>query len=221
MGAEAHDLSPLQRDILEAFFGKEKAFFLTGGAALVGFYLHHRETTDLDLFAVEEAAFERGPHVVSDVAATLSAGFQVRQDAPGFKRFALGSPDNVVVVDLVLDRVPQIHAVKPEVRGIRLDPLEEILVNKITTVVSRTEERDLVDLYCLERAGYPIEQGLSGALAKDGGCTPATIAWLLSEMRIPDDARLSGGIVGAEIREWVAQLVKRLRRAAAPNTSTT
>jgi hypothetical protein len=127
---------------------------------------------------------------------------------------------NVVVVDLVLDRVPQIHAVKPEVGGIRLDPLDEILINKLTTVVSRTEERDLVDLYCLERAGHPIEEALPGALAKDGGCTPATIAWLLSEMRIPDDARLPGGMAGAELRPWVAQLVKRLRRAAAPSTST-
>ena len=77
-----------------------------------------------------------------------------------------------------------------------------------------------MDLYCLEQAGYPVERGLSGALAKDGGCTPATIAWLLSEIHIPDDARLQGGIAGTELRAWITQLVKRLRRATAPSAST-
>lgn len=46
----ANRLSPLQRDLLEAFFRHESRFRLTGGAALAGYYLGHRETADLDLF---------------------------------------------------------------------------------------------------------------------------------------------------------------------------
>lgn len=41
-------LTPLQRDLLAAFFAHERRFFLTGGAALAGFYLHHR-STDADV----------------------------------------------------------------------------------------------------------------------------------------------------------------------------
>lgn len=46
----SNDLSALQRALLEAFFSREGEFYLTGGAALVGFHLHHRHTDDLDLF---------------------------------------------------------------------------------------------------------------------------------------------------------------------------
>jgi hypothetical protein len=52
------DLSPLQREVLRALFERERGFFLTGGAALVGFYLHHRTTDDLDFFTDRADAFE-------------------------------------------------------------------------------------------------------------------------------------------------------------------
>lgn len=52
-------LSPLQEDLLRAFFERENSFFLSGGAALVGFYLAHRETHDLDLFTLDNT-MDRG-----------------------------------------------------------------------------------------------------------------------------------------------------------------
>jgi hypothetical protein len=50
---ETSKLSALQKDFLNAFFTREDRFFLTGGAALAGFHLGHRETDDLDLFTQE------------------------------------------------------------------------------------------------------------------------------------------------------------------------
>lgn len=97
-----------------------------------------------------------------------------------------------------------------------MDPLREIAANELTTVVSRMEERDLVDLFVLERSGTVAESLLDAALAKDGGCTPATLAWLLSQITIPDGARLPGGIDPRELQTWLTELVGRLRRAAAP-----
>jgi hypothetical protein len=161
-------------------------------------------------------AFDRGGYALAGTAAELRAALEVRQDTPDFKRFALSRGEHLVVVDLVHDRVPQVHPDKPEVDGVRVDPIEEIAANKLTTVVSRMEERDLVDLYVLERAGYRVEDFLGAALAKDGGCTPATLAWLLSEVRIPADTRLPGAITAAELSAWIEQLVPRLRRLAAP-----
>ncbi len=210
-------LSGYQREVLTGFFASERGFFLTGGAALAGFYLRHRETTDLDLFTVDKSAFERGPHVMASVAERLGAQVVVRQDAPGFRRYALSRGDETLVVDLVLERVAQIRPEKLEIDGIRLDPPEEILANKLTTLVGRSEERDVVDVMLLERAGHRVEDALSGALAKDGGCTPATLAWVLSEIQIPDGARLPGGVSPGETREYLADLVTRLRRAAAPS----
>jgi hypothetical protein len=98
-----------------------------------------------------------------------------------------------------------------------VDPPDEILANKLTALVGRQEERDLVDVMFLERkAALRVEDFLAAALAKDGGCTPATLAWLLSELRIPDNAMLPAGITGPTLRAYAAELVVRLRRLAFP-----
>ena len=78
-------LTAFQREVLEAFFQRERGFFLTRGAALAGFHLGHRTTDDLDLFTLQQAAFERSRFVVADVAAAVGAVLEVRQDAPGFR----------------------------------------------------------------------------------------------------------------------------------------
>lgn len=57
MGSSQPSLSVLQREVLSLFFAHEKRFFLTGGAALVGYYLHHRHTDDLDLFTSDPEAW--------------------------------------------------------------------------------------------------------------------------------------------------------------------
>jgi hypothetical protein len=68
----------------------------------------------------------------------------------------------------------------------------------------------------LERAGYPVEAALPAALAKDGGCTPATLAWLLSEVEVPDGIELPAGVPPAELRVHLGDRVRRLRVLAAP-----
>jgi len=209
-------LTALQRALLEAFFRIERRFFLTGGAALAGFYLHHRPTLDLDLFTLDPAAFETGRRALDAAAAELGATVAVRQHAPGFERYVVSGRGESVVVDLVLERVPQTAGAKRVIDSVSVDPLEEILVNKLTTLLSRAEERDLVDLLFLERRGLKAEDGLPAALEKDGGCTPAALAWVLSEVSIPDGVELPGGVSAAELRTFVADLIVRLRRAAFP-----
>ena len=91
-----------------------------------------------------------------------------------------------------------------------------ILANKLTALVGRAEERDLVDVMFLERAGYSVEAALPAALDKDGGCTPATLAWLLSEITIPDGVELPAGVPPGELRAYVTALIGRLLALAAP-----
>ncbi len=210
------DLSALQRAVLVEFFRRERGFFLTGGGALVGYHLHHRTTSDLDLFTLDEGAFARSRYVLPAVAEALQGSLDVRQDAPDFRRYALTRAGEALVIDIVRERVPQVRVAKPEIEGIVVDPPEEILANKLTALVGRQEERDLVDVYFLERSGYRVEDALGHALAKDGGCTPATLAWLLSEILIDDGAPLPGGLSPATLRAYVRDLVKRLRRLAVP-----
>jgi len=165
-------LTALQREVLDAFFQRERGFFLTGRAALAGFHLGHRVTDDLDLFTPQAQAFERGRFVLADVAAAIGGEVHVRQDAPGFNRLVLTRGAEGVVVDLVRDVSPQLHPDKLERDNIVIDPADEIQANKLAALVGRAEERDLIDVMFLERAGYSIETALPVALAKDGGCTP-------------------------------------------------
>lgn len=217
MASFAHSkLTALQGEVLDAFFQRERGFFLTGGAALAGFHLGHRMTDDLDLFTPQALAFERGRFVLADVAAALGGELQVRQDAPGFKRLVLTRGGEGVVVDIVKDTGPQLHPDKLERDHIVIDPADEIQANKLAALVGRAEERDLVDVMFLERAGYSIDAALPVALAKDGGCTPATLAWLLSEVTIPDGVVLPAAVSPAELRAYVAALIARLLVLATP-----
>jgi len=209
-------LTPLQVETLHAFFEREAAFFLTGGAALAGFYLAHRATDDLDLFTVDDEAFRRGRSILADVATAVGGTVEIRQDTPRFVRSVITRNDTAVIVDLVRDQIAQVHPIKPVIDGIRVDPPDEILVNKLAAMVGRAEERDLVDVMCLEKSGLRVEDALPAALMKDGGCTPATLAWLLSEIVIPDGIVLPAATSAAELREYVASLIVRLRRAALP-----
>jgi Nucleotidyl transferase AbiEii toxin, Type IV TA system len=214
--ANPNQLTELQRDVLEAFFARERGFFLTGGAALAGFHLGHRTTDDLDLFTMDADAFERGRFVLAEVAHVLGARIEVRQDAPGFRRMFLIRGEQGLVIDLVKEVAPQIHEQKLARGNIVIDPPDEILANKLTALVGRAEERDLIDVMLLERAGHRVEDALPAALAKDGGCTPATLAWLLSEVSIPEGLVLPAGISVSELRVYVADLVERLVVLAAP-----
>ena len=211
-------LTPLQEELLAAFFRYETGFFLTGGAALAGFYLGHRTTEDLDLFATDETTWQRGRRALAAAAGALDASLETVQDVPGFARFVVTRGADAVVVDLVLDRAPQQHPDKSVHAGIRVDPIEEIVANKLTTVVSRAEPKDLVDLMVLEDHGHRIDDHLAAAYAKDGGCTPATVAWVLSEVEIPDAAELPGGVEPSRLRAFIEDLVRRLGRVSFPAT---
>jgi hypothetical protein len=219
MASSPDKLTSFQRDLLLAFFDHERGFFLTGGAALAGFYLHHRETSDLDFFTHDGEAFERGVFALRAAAAQLGATLTIKQDAPGFKRYLVSRADESLLVDTVWERVPAAYPSKREFGRIVIDSPEEITVNKLTTLVSRSEPRDIVDLMLLERLGCSIDAALPKALEKDGGCTPATLAWVLSQIHIPEAAALPGDVSVAETRAFLESLIERLLRAAVPRTT--
>jgi predicted nucleotidyltransferase component of viral defense system len=206
-------LDSFQHRILESFFDREQRFFLTGGAALAGFHLGHRRTLDLDLFTLEEV-LEDGVAALREVAHDLGASVESLRTAPDFHRFLVTKGSASVVVDLVFERAPQI-AEKMRFGRISVDPPEEILANKLCTLLSRAELRDLVDVWALEKAGYPLEASLEPAARKDGGLTAGQLAWVLSEIEIGDDADPPGASA-EELRAYLQQLVGRLTRLAHP-----
>ncbi len=208
-------LNELQKEFLAEFFQRENRFFLSGGAALVGFYFGHRETHDLDLFTLEDA-LESGFAVVTETARHLRATVEAIQTAPDFRRLLVRREADAIVIDLVRERVFQMTTEKPVLNGIRIDPPEEILANKLCALLSRSEIRDVVDVRAFEMAGYRIEDALPTAALKDTGLTPAQLGWVLSQIELGDDLTPPGGASVKELRGYLADLIKRLTQLAYP-----
>jgi hypothetical protein len=202
-------------EVLEAFFRREQGYFLTGGAALAGFHLGHRETHDLDLFTLA-GPLTGGVDTLRELAREIGAGCEETRTAPEFRRFLLSRGDESVVVDLVVERAPQLVGDKPRVGSIRVDPPEEILANKLCTLLGRAEIRDLVDVRALEESGLSLERALEAGQRKDGGLTPAQLAWVLSQISIGDEGRIPGGGVAADLRRYLHDLIDRLVALARP-----
>jgi hypothetical protein len=208
-------LSPLQVEILEAFFAHEQGFYLTGGGALAGFHLGHRETHDLDLFTLSSTV-EDGVRSLRAAAADVGASWREVRTAPEFRRVLLSRANESVIVDLVLERTEQLRPDKPRHGSVRVDPAEEIFANKLCTLLGRSEIRDLVDARALEGLGLSLSEALEAGQRKDGGLTPAQLAWVLSQITIGDGASLPGGVTPAELRDYLRNLIDRLVRIGHP-----
>jgi predicted nucleotidyltransferase component of viral defense system len=208
-------LDSFQQEILTAFFKRQRGFFLTGGAALVGFHLRHRTTLDLDLFTIEDL-IDEGEQALLEIARALDVGIERLRTSSDFRRFLLTRGAESLVVDLVRDLAPQIDEDKIEIDGIRVDSTREIMANKLCTLLSRAELRDLVDVRALENEGLSVEEHLPLAAEKDAGLTAGQLAWVLSQIEIGDDATPPGGMSAFELRSFVEGLIRRLTAMAFP-----
>jgi Nucleotidyl transferase AbiEii toxin, Type IV TA system len=208
-------LTRLQADVLDAFFEHEGRFYLTGGGALAGYHLRHRETHDLDLFTAAPV-MEDGVRALHATARNLGARWEEVRTAPEFRRVVLIHDDESVVVDLVIEHAKQLHPDKPAHGNVKVDPADEIFANKICALLGRSEIRDLVDVRALEKTGLSLFDALAAGRLKDGGLTPGQLAWVLSQITIGDGAALPGGVDSRELRSYLTGLIERLARLAHP-----
>jgi len=65
-----------------------------------------------------------------------------------------------------------------------LESFISIIANKLSTLVSRSEIKDLVDLFYLEKAGHDLLAAIPDARSKDGGWEPAIVSMLLNGIEI-------------------------------------
>ena len=211
-------LTSLQRELLEAFFANahDTQFFLTGGAALAGFYFGHRTTNDLDLF-VTSGELDDGEAALRAAASDVGASLEKIRSTPSFRRWLARRNDEGVVVDLVVDSAGEKELPKRAFGTIRVDPPDEILANKLCAVLSRAELRDLVDVHVLEKGGARLEDAILRAQEKDAGLTPGQLAWVLSETSISEQASVPGDVLSpTELRDYLTDLQQRLARMAFP-----
>jgi hypothetical protein len=208
-------LSPLQAELLAAFFAREQRFVLTGGGALVGFHLHHRTSDDLDLFAKPPVELEDGKRALLAAANAIGATTESLRTFPEFQRSLVRRGTDAVIVDLVIDRAPDVDAPITVGGGIRIHSMREIAANKVCALLGRGEIRDLIDLRALLARGADLPVALADAAHKDGGVSAPTLAWIVDGIRIGADAPLAG-VTAEELDAFRRELVQRLRAIALP-----
>lgn len=120
------------------------------------FYLHHRHSYDLDFFTNEEVAPKEVQNLVFRIASKIGAHSEAIRTSPDFHRFSLIRDGESEIIDVVTGRSPQLDQEKDLTGGVRVDTLREMIANKLTTLLSRSELKDVVDLYFLEQAGHDL-----------------------------------------------------------------
>lgn len=173
-------LSPLQSDFLSRFFAHSPDFFLTGGAALIGFYGLTRTTNDLDLFTLDENAFVHCDSPLRAAAQEVGGEMTTLRTYPHFRRYHIQRGEEAVEIDVVCEFAPQILPEKERCQGVRVDPILEIAVNKVCALVGRSEVRDIWDLARLLDTGLQLDELIEKANLKDGGVDTESVVFVLS-----------------------------------------
>jgi len=188
-------LTDLQWRILGVLAGVQPVWTLTGGGALVGIYLQHRTTKDLDLFWHGQAQLDELPREVRERLSNAGLEATVLQSGMTFFQLRVSDGTDVCVIDLVADPVPPIETpnrIPIQDSSIEVDTPQEILVNKLCALLGRAELRDLVDVQGLLASGTDLKRALADAPRKDAGFSPLTLAWVLRDIRPKVLGRLAG-----------------------------
>jgi predicted nucleotidyltransferase component of viral defense system len=146
-----------QREVLIQLTGHpiiREGFFLTGGTALSVFYLGHRVSEDLDLFATD-------PLDLSEI------DFWIKSQWPGQSvkikegPFFLSLLIREVKVDLVIDplsvKEERLKMVFENGSSLWVDTLSNIVTNKFCAIISRIEPKDFIDFYLILRNSPDFE----------------------------------------------------------------
>ena len=187
---------------------------LGGGAALSGAYLAHRTTGDIDLYLDDADDMRAMVAALSDTASAVEGKVTILRDAGHLVRARLDTPQAGVEMDIVHDPVPDIEKSAPALEGIVVKALADLRANKLTCILSRSEPRDLVDLYFLDRTGHPPEQDLDLAHRKDAGIDPGILAWLLSQFPTAPLPGMLEPLTSEELETFRRELAERMRRIA-------
>lgn len=164
-------LTPIQRQFLELVL-KERYlinnYYWTGGTVLAEFYLHHRQSEDIDLFCEDKEVHLPSVSKFIGIAGTLLGVKKITHARfLGLESFTFHFKTNKKLkVDFNYYPFPRINKGKKWC-GLAIDSLQDIAVNKVHTAAMKARCRDFVDLYFLfKKEKTSLKELISLAKAK-------------------------------------------------------
>lgn len=163
-------LSPFQKEFLITF-GKvpdASLFYLTGGTALSEFYLGHRRSYDIDLFAKENNLISPFSNALEKHLSSAGYTVNVLRRFELFAEFDVKRDAGSIRVQLAYDSPFRFEPPQLSEFGVNVNDYKDIMVDKLLTFFGRWKHRDAVDLFFILKS-EPLESLLQLAKQKDPG----------------------------------------------------
>jgi len=214
-GARPPELAAWQHRVIDVVaasrIGPELVF--GGGAALAALHLHHRTSEDLDFFATREIE----PTELSPLAASLETGTtttEVDVVGPRTSLTLVRRSRYVGRIDFAYYPFDPVGR-RTRWRGLAVESLEDMTVNKLQAVLTRNQPRDFVDLYFLLREG-PLRDldGLLGLVRAKFDVAPHRLGLAARLLLVRDVKELPRMIRRVTLREMVKFFEERARDLA-------
>lgn len=200
-------LYPFQDQVLHLIAALETGFYLTGDTASSRAYLHHRYSDDLDFFVNDDARFGLWADRIVD---GLQKGHlwqtQVVLRDQRFGRLALHQAETTLQIDMINDVPSHIGEIHTHPTLGSIDSPENILANKITAALDRSEPKDLADIwgFCTKMR-LSLADAIEGADSKAAGIFHADLARVLCSAT-EEDWKLIRWIEAPDPVQFVADL---------------
>lgn len=164
---------------------------LDGGTALAAYYLHHRQSEDLDFFSdpgLNAPGF-------GDAVAEAAAAEGIRLEPFGGRSLGMvtytahseGEPQEGVKIQFAVQSPFRLEPLESADEGIRISSFRDICAGKLHAVCDRLAHRDFYDLYVIVTGGKPVSSleehairtrfaaHLADVIEIDPGLTPAVV----------------------------------------------
>ncbi|HRW46462.1 MAG: nucleotidyl transferase AbiEii/AbiGii toxin family protein [Caldilinea sp.] len=185
-------LYPLQDAVLQLVNALDTGFYLSGGTASSRGYLQHRFSDDLDLFVNDDNGFALwASRVIEALAHRSEWTVAVTLRESRFVRLTVTQAGTALKIEMINDVPAHTGEVWLHPQLGRLDSAENILANKVTALVDRTDPKDFADIwgFC-SKMQLPLGSAISNADSKAAGIFPIEVARVLDSASHDDWAAI-------------------------------
>jgi len=179
-------LTTFQVEFIRAFSktNLKDAFFLTGGTALSEFYLQHRISDDLDFFTEEEGQIAWILPIIESIASKLGGKIDISRNFRSYIEFFIIKENEFLRCDFAMDSPYRLkEKVLNSELGIYIDNAIDISCNKLSALFDRSEPKDFVDIYFIDKEIIQFDILLEKAKKKHIGLDNYWLAVSLAKVR--------------------------------------